>query len=207
MNRLRHLLSALASFAAVHLTAGELHGQGGPVFELQPGITIADFVSVPEETPSNTAFSVRFATRFPTALTWLTPIAGATFFPYGTTENSIHNTDAPTLFFGNVFPVVTATRTSGWLSIEVPLLIEHAPGAGSNTGVRDYGKDLVILPTVYFYIGERMLREFGSVWSRLRFSIQVEQVLTPSKDPITGKRDAFNPSSTFGLSLVIGGSR
>jgi hypothetical protein len=177
------------------------------VFELQPGMTIEDFVSVPEDKPSNTAFSFRFSTRFPTSQKWLNPVAGAVFFPYGTTENSIHNTDAPTLFFGNVFPLVDGTRTSGWLSIDIPLLVEHAPAAGSSANVRDYGKDLVILPTMYFHIGERMLREFGSVWSRLRLSVQAEQVLTPGKDPTSGERDYFNPSLTFGLSLAIGGSR
>ena len=207
MRCLRHLLTALILPSAIHLTAAELRAQSGPVFELQPGMTIEDFVSVPEETPSNTAFSVRFSTRFPTSLKWFTPVAGAVFFPNGTTENSIHNTNAPTIFFGNVFPLVSATRTSGWFSMELPLLVEHAPAAGSSANVRDYGKDLVILPTIYVHIGERMLREFGSVWSRLRFSVQLEQVLTPNKDPISGDRDFFNPSSTFGLSLAIGGSR
>ena len=186
------------------LCAHRVGAQTGPAFELQPGITVTDFVSVPEGTVSNTAFSVRFSTRFPTSLKWLTPVAGAVFFPYGTTENTLRNTDAPTLFVGNVFPLVTSARTLGWLSIELPLLVTHSPGAGSSVNIRDYGRDLVVLPTAYLHLGDRALHEFGSVWSRLRFFVQLEQVMTPNRDEVTGKRDFFNPTSTFGMSLTIG---
>lgn len=178
--------------------------QTGPAFEFQPGISVTDFVSVPEETASNSAFSLRFSTRFPTSLKWLTPVAGAVFLPYGTTENTIRNTDAPTLFVGNVFPVVPSARTAGWLSIELPLLITHSPGAGPSGSVRDYGRDLVLVPTVYLHLGDRALHEFGSVWSHLKVFVQLEQVMTPNRDATTGERDFFNPNATFGLSLIIG---
>ena len=177
------------------------------VFELQPGITVADFVSTTEETPSNSAFSVRFSTKFRTSLKWLTPVVGAVFLPYGTTENTTRNTDAPTLFVGNVFPLLSPNRTSGWLSIEVPVLVTHSPGAGPTGNVRDYGRDLVILPTGYLHIGARMLSEFGSIWSRLSLFAQLEQVLTPARDPATGDRDFLNPFATFGFSLIVGGAR
>lgn len=188
------------------LCAYRADAQTGPVFDIQPGITVTDFVSVPEGGVSNTAFSLRVATRFPTSLKWLTPVVGAVFFPYGTTENTIKNTDAPTIFVGNVFPVLSA-GASGWLSIEIPLLIAHSPGSGPTGNIRDYGRDLVILPTAYLHIGERALHEFGSVWSRLRVLAQLEQIMTPNKDIATGKRDYFNPSATFGMSLTIGGQR
>lgn len=188
-------------------TAHRANAQGGPAFELQPGITVTDFVSVPEGTVSNTAFSVRFSTRFHTPLRWLTPVAGAVFFPYGTTENTIRNTDAPTIFVGNVFPVFSSAATAGWLSIELPVLLAHSPGAGPTGNVRDYGRDLVMLPTAYLHLGERALREFGSVWSRLKVFAQLEQMMTPNKDLATGKRDFFNPSATFGMSLTVGGQR
>jgi hypothetical protein len=177
-----------------------------PVFELQPGITVTDFVSISEETPSNSGFSLRFSTKFRTSLKWLTPVVGAVFSPYGTTENSIRNTDAPTIFLGNVFPLLSPTGTSGWLSIEVPVLVTHSPGAGPTRNIRDYGRDLVILPTGYLHIGARMLSEFGSIWSRLSLFAQLEQVLTPARDPETGDRDFFNPFATFGLSLTVGGA-
>jgi hypothetical protein len=202
----RAIAGALLAITSV-FGSTSVRAQGTPVFELQPGISVSDFVSVSEETPSNSAFSLRFSTRFRTSLRWLTPVVGAVFFPYGTTENTIRNTDAPTLFVGNVFPLLSENTTSGWLSMEMPLLVTHSPGAGSTGNVRDYGKDLVIIPTVYLHIGARMLGEFGSVWSRLSLFAQLEQVLTPAKDPETGDRDFFNPFATFGLSLIVGGSR
>jgi hypothetical protein len=207
MQRLhRAVTGALILAASLALGSISIQAQT-PAFELQPGITVSDFVSIPEETPSNSAFSLRFSTRFRTSLKWLTPVIGAVLFPYGTTENSIRNTDAPTIFIGNIFPLLSPTRTSGWLSIEVPVLVTHSPGAGSTGNVRDYGRDLVILPTGYLHIGARMLSEFGSVWSRLSLFVQLEQVLTPARDPATGDRDFFNPSATFGLSLIVGGAR
>jgi hypothetical protein len=200
-------IAASAALAVSVLSPARALAQNGPIFELQPGITVMDFISVPEGTISNSAFSLRVSTRFPTSLKWLTPVAGAVFFPYGTTENTIRNTDAPTIFMGNVFPLVSANRTSGWLSAELPLLISHAPGAGSTGNIRDYGRDLVVVPTAYLHLGSRMLREFGSVWSRLNVFVQVEQVLTPNKDPASGRRDFFNPVATFGMALHVGEPR
>lgn len=181
-----------------------LEAQRGPVFELQPGLAVSEFISVPEGTHTNTAFSLRFTTRFPTALKWLTPAVGAIFLPYGSTENTVRNSDAPTLFAGNIFSLIPESRTGGKLSIEVPLLIAHSPGTGPTGNVRDYGRDLVIVPTVYLHVGKRALREFGAVWSRLNIFGQLEQNLTPNKAPDTGRRDFFNPIATIGLSLIIG---
>ena len=195
---------AAATAAAIASSPRWAHAQRGPSFELQPGITVYDFLSVPEGSVTNTAFSLRFGTRFPTGLTWLTPVVGAVLLPYGTTENTLRNNDAPTLFAGNIFPLLAEEKTGGWLSIEVPLLLAHSPGAGPSGSVRDYGRDLVIVPTVYLHIGARALREFGTVWSRLSAFAQLEQNLTPNKDPATGDRDFFNPFATVGLSLVIG---
>jgi hypothetical protein len=182
------------------------NAQSGPVFELQPGITVADFVSVPEGTQTNTAFSLRFYTRFPTRLTWLTPVVGAVVLPYGSTQNTIRNTDAPTLFAGNIFSLLTASRTSGWLSIEVPLLVAHSPGAGPSGSVRDYGRDLVVIPTVYLHLGPRALRELGTIWSRLNLVAQLEQNLTPNRG-LSGSRDRLNPIATLGVSLTVGAAR
>lgn len=208
MQSLRRGFAASAVLAlSMTLGANRAEAQDGPAFDLQPGITVTDFVSVPEGTVSNSAFSLRFSTRFPTSLKWLTPVIGAVFFPYGTTENTIKNTVAPTIFVGNVLPLLAATRTAGWLSMEVPVLIVHSPGSGPSGNVRDYGRDIVILPTAYLHLGERALREFGSVWSRLKIFVQLEHIMTPNEDVTTGDRDFFNPGATFGISLTIGGRR
>lgn len=189
---------------ALFLVASPASAQRGPIFELQPGITVFEFVSVPEGTLTNSAFSLRFATRFPTGLKWLTPVVGAVMLPYGSTENTVRNSVAPTLFAGNIFPLVREVSTGGWFTVELPLLLAHAPGAGPTGSARDYGRDLVIAPTVYLHLGARALREFGTIWSRLNVFGQLEQNLTPNKDPATGDRDFFNPIATIGLSLTIG---
>ena len=197
-------LSGFVLLVAFTFGTRAVQAQRGPVFELQPGLAVSDFISVREGTHTNTAFSLRFATRFPTALKWLTPAVGAIFLPYGSTENTVRNSDAPTLFVGNIFSLIPESRTGGLLSIEVPLLIAHSPGAGPTGNIRDYGRDLVIIPTVYLHVGRRALREFGAVWSRLNIFGQLEQNLTPNKAPDTNRRDFFNPIATIGLSLSIG---
>lgn len=197
-------LGGVALIVAFTFGTRSVQAQRGPVFELQPGLAVSDFVSVPEGTLTNTAFSLRFATRFPTSLRWLTPVAGAVLLPYGSTQNTVRNTDAPTVFVGNIFSLIPESRTGGLLSIEVPLLIAHSPGTGPTGNVRDYGRDLVIVPTVYLHLGARALREFGAVWSRLKVFGQLEQNLTPNKAPDTNRRDFFNPIATIGLSLTIG---
>ncbi len=192
-----------ACAALLTLFASPALAQRGPVFELQPGITIYDFVSVPEGTVTNSAFSLRFSTRFPTRLSWLTPVVGAMLLPYGSTQNTLRNTDAPTLFAGNIFSAITERKTSGWLTVEVPLLITHSPGAAANGSTREYGRDLVVIPTVYLHLGPRALRELGSVWSKLNVVVQLEQNLTPNPDAL-GHRDYLNPIATIGMSLAIG---
>lgn len=196
--------AAIAASAGLLAWPGAAVAQRGPVFQLQPGIQVSDFVSVPEGTATNTAFSVRFTTRFPTGSQWLTPVVGALFLPYGSTENTIRNTDAPTIFAGNIFTLLPASRTSGWLSLELPVLVAHSPGAGPTGSVRDYGRDLVAVPTIYLHLGGRALSEFGTIWSRLNVFAQLEQNLTPNRDPANGRRDRFNPVATFGLSLRFG---
>ncbi|HEX6315168.1 MAG TPA: hypothetical protein VFZ73_09930 [Gemmatimonadaceae bacterium] len=128
---------------------------------------------------------------------------GATFLPYGTTENTVRNTDAPTLFAGNVFPLIAPAQTGGWLTLELPLVVAHSQGASSTGTARDYGRDLVAAPTLYFHLGARVLRDFGNVWSRVNVFAQLEQNLTPNEIS-GGSRDYFNPVATFGVSLTVG---
>lgn len=176
-----------------------------PVFQLQPAFTTWDFASVPAGTQSATAFTLRFLTRFPTTNRWLQPVIGAWFTPYGATGISRRDTDAPTIFAGNVFTIVDARRGSGWLTLEVPLLVTHAPGASATSNPRDYGRDLVVQPTVYVHAGRRLFGEFGTQWSRFDLFGAVEQNLTPNKDAVSGVRDRFNPAFTIGASFTLGG--
>ncbi len=179
----------------------------GPVFQLQPGISIADFVSVEEGVQSTTGFSLRFTTRFPTSRSWLTPVIGAVLLPYGSTGTGTRNTDAPTLFAGNVFSIRSASPASGWFAIELPVLLTHSPGAGPTGNIRDYGRDLVVMPTLYLHLGARALGALGSFWSRLDVFGQVEQNLTPNRDPASRRRDRLNPVATVGASFTMGDTR
>jgi hypothetical protein len=176
-----------------------------PEFRLQAGLATTDFVSAPAGATSTTAFLVRFATRFPTGRRWLTPLIGASFTPYGSTGTSSRNTDAPTLFAGNIITLLDATRTSGWLSLELPVLITHSPGAGPTGNVRDYGRDLVAQPTAFVHLGARLLRDLGLVWSRFDLFASVEQNLTPNRDQTSGRRDRLNPVAAFGASITLSG--
>ncbi len=184
-------------------SAGRAQDTANLQFQLQPGFAVADFYSAAEGVRSTTAFSVRFQTRFPTAVTWLTPIVGATFTPYGSTGSTVRNSDAPTLFVGAVFQVPWPDEAR-WLAVEIPLLVVHAPGASTGSNPRDYGRDLVVQPTLYLHVGRRLFGDFGPLWSHFDLFTMLEQNLTPNRTGASGKRDRFNPVLTAGASLTLG---
>ena len=204
----RHIAVAwLAAITSVGLsTSARAQAESGPILQLQPGMRTADFMSAPNGVSSATGFVLRFVTRLPTRQPWLIPVIGASFTPYGTTGTGDRDTDAPTLFAGNVFPLISPGRTSGWLTVEMPILIVHNPGAGHTGNPRDYGRDLVIQAVMYVHVGARVFREFGPAWSRLDLYVLIEQNLTPNKDATTGRADRFNPVALFGGSISLGGS-
>jgi hypothetical protein len=175
-----------------------------PLFQLQPGLTTANFISTSEET-STTAFIVRFQTRFPMQSPWFQPVIGATFTPYGSTGFGPRDTDAPTIFAGNIFTLLDARRGRGWFAVEVPILITHAPGAATTGSARDYGRDLVVQPTLYVHVGRKLFAEFGAAWSRLDVLVAMEQNLTPNRNTGTDTRDHFSPVAMIGASLTLGG--
>jgi hypothetical protein len=202
MFRLRpSVVSALAWLA---LPVSRAESQNAVIFHLQPGMTIADFYSVPRDLPSTTAFSIRFESRFPTSRSWFTPVVGAFFLPYGSTGTTNRKTDAPTLFVGNVFPVLRASSAAGWLSVELPVLLTHSPGAGTTGNIRDFGRDLVVTPTAYIHLGARGFGDLGGFLSGLRLFGQLEQNLTPNRDLDTGRLDRLNPVATVGVSISHG---
>ena len=178
----------------------------GPVFQIQPGLATADFYSAPGDAASTTGFLLRFLTRFPTGRMWLNPVIGAALLPYGSTGTGNRNTDAPTLFAGNVFRLVDG-GAARWISLELPVLVTHAPGAGPTGNVRDYGRDLVVQPTLYVHLGPRLFSDFGAQWSRVDLYAYLEQNLTPNRDPVRDARDRLNPVAVFGVSLGLGPAR
>lgn len=201
-------MRTLALLAGLLLaTALEARAQSGtPVLLLQPGMMTADFVSSDDGEPSTTGFNLRFATVLPTSRRWLTLIVGANVTPYGTSGASRRNTNTPQLFGGNVFPVLSARQTGGWLSVDVPLLLTYSFGGGSERNRRVYGRDVVLEGAATLHLGRQVLRGFGGPLSRLRVYAVVDQSLTPNRN-LVGMIDRFNPVAFYGLTIPFGTSR
>lgn len=178
----------------------------GPVVSLQPGMATADFVSAPEGEPSTTGFNLRFVATIPGRSRWLALYLGGSVTPYGSSAGSRRNTNTPTLFIGNVFPVFGATRTGGWLSVDAPLLLTYAFGGGGDRNDRIYGKDIAVEMIGTVHAGERLLAGFGGPLARLRVYGILQQSLTPNRGA-DGTRDRFNPVAFYGLSLPFGTGR
>ena len=113
---------------------------------------------------------------------WLTPVVGAVFFRTAPLRTPFETPTLRQSSSGMSFHCFPRPRTAGWLSMELPVLVTHSPGTGSSGNIRDYGRDLVLLPTGYLHLGERALREFGSVWSLLKVFAQLEQVMTSKQE-------------------------
>jgi len=188
-----------------HATPLQAQDVMGPVFHLDAGLSTTDFVSVPEGVKSTTGFALRFSTRFPTRARWFQPVVGASLTPWGSTGATTRDTDAPTLFAGNIFHLTDTAN--GWFSLELPVLVAHAPGAATTGNSRDYGRDLVVQPSLVIHLGARMFREFGRQWSDVDVLVYAEQNLTPNRDRTTGKRDRFNPMTFVGVTLALGTSK
>ena len=200
-------LSRGLALAAVLLIGRSAQSQStGPVLLLQPGMATADFVSAPPGNPATTGFALRFAAVQPSGSRWLTLIVGASVTPYGSSGASRRDTNAPTLFVGNVFPVLRAARTGGWLSVDAPLLVTYTLGGGGEHNSRIYGRDVVAEAAVALHVGRKLLSGFGGPLSRLRLYGLLDQNLTPNRE-LSGHPDRFNPVAYYGVTLAFGTSR
>jgi hypothetical protein len=189
------------------LMAGEVRAQApGPAFLFQPGMLTTDFLSAPDDLGALTGFNLRFVTTVPTRYRWLTLTAGASVTPYGAIGAFRRDENTPVLFGGNVFPILTAGHTSGWLSVDAPLLLVYSFGGGGDRETRVYGRDVVGEVAVTLHVGRKLLSGFGSPLSRLRVYGLLDQNLTPNRD-FSGRRDRFNPIAQYGLTVPFGTGR
>ena len=206
-----HAISArwgVLLLVASALTANASPGQEtGVVLLLQPGMASADFLSAPDGDPSTTGFNLRFATVVYTGTRWITPIVGASVTPYGSSGASRRNTNTPTLFAGNVFPLLSSRRTGGWLSLDVPLLLTYTFGGGGQRNPRIYGRDLALQSAFTLHLGRKLLGDFGGTLSRLRVYALMEQNLTPNRRRSDLPIDRFNPMAFYGIMIPIGSAR
>lgn len=202
-----HMRCGVLLFALV-LGGGILRAQTtGPVLLLQPGMASADFLSAPEGDPSTTGFNLRFATMVYTRSSWITPIVGASVTPYGSSGISRRNTNTPILFAGNVFPLLSARHTDGWVSLSIPVLLTYTFGGGGQRNPRIYGRDVVVQGSLDILAGKKIFGEFGGTLSRLRVYALIEQNLTPNRRAFDDTLDRFNPVAYYGITLPIGTER
>lgn len=205
-SRLSHSggLLLLASVLTANVSAGQ---DTGVLLLLQPGMASADFLSAPDGDPSTTGFNLRFATIVYTGTRWITPIVGANVTPYGSSGASRRNTNTPTLFAGNVFPLLSSRRTGGWLSLEVPLVLTYTFGGGGQRNPRIYGRDLALQSAFTLHLGRKLLGDFGGTLSRLRVYALMEQNLTPNRRRSDLPIDRFNPMAFYGITIPLGSAR
>lgn len=193
---------------ALSLWASDMEAQStGPVLLLQPGMASADFLSAPEGDPSTTGFNLRFATMVYTRSRWVTPIVGASVTPYGSSGVSRRNTNTPILFAGNVFPLLSAKHTDGWVSLDLPVLLTYTFGGGGQRNPRIYGRDVMVQGSLDIHAGKKIFGEFGGTLSRLRVYALMEQSLTPNRRAFDDTLDRFNPVAYYGITLPIGARR
>lgn len=181
--------------------------ESGTVLLLQPGMLSADFLSAPEGEPSTTGFNLRFAAVVSTRWVFINPIVGASVTPYGTSGGSRRNTNTPILFAGNVVPVLPSSKTSGWVALEMPLLLTYTFGGGGRHNPRLYGRDVAVQAALTVHVGRKLLSDFGGALSRLRFYAALEQSLTPNRRPTQQELDRFNPVAYYGITIPVGSGR
>ncbi len=174
-----------------------------PVFLLQPGLVTTDFISS-AATTSSTGFNVRFATLVPTHRRWLTPVFGVNVTPYGTTGFTTSVTNAPSVFIGNVFPLVSERTLGGWLRLDAPLLWYYTYDGGGPHNERLFGRDLYVELAVTSLLGDKLLGDLGPNWKRVEGYLLLDQNLTPNPDRVSSQTDRFNPIALFGITIRFG---
>ena len=165
-----------------------------------------DFLSASEDDPATTGFNLRVIATIPGPWRWLTLYVGTNLTLYGTSGASRRNINAPAVFIGNAFPILTESITRGWLTLDLPVVVTYTYGGGGDHNARIYGRDLAVEAVATVPIGPRLLSGFGGPLARLRGYGVLQQSLTPNR-AFDGTRDRFNPIAFYGLSLPFGTGR
>jgi len=182
-------------------------GAGGqmlqaPRFVFEPGVITVNAVSAPVSTGSSTGLNLRFVAIVPTRIPWLTVALGTSFAPLGL-SNGLRAFNEPTFFYGPVTLLLPRDRTANWLELTLSLLGAYRL---DETGEEDrlYVNDLIVQGVATIPVGEKLMADMGSFWSRVAFYAIVEQNLTPSRNVTTERVDRFNPTFQYGVSIPIG---
>lgn len=173
-----------------------------PRFVFEPGVITLNSVSAPLAIGSSTGLNLRFVAVLPTAIPWLSVQLGTSFAPFGL-SNGLRAFNEPTFFYGPVTLLLPRDRTANWLDVTLPVLGAYRL---DETGEEDrlYVNDLIIQGVATVPVGEKLMADMGSFWSRIALYAIVEQNLTPARDVNTQRVDRFNPTFQYGVSIPIG---
>ena len=205
--RSRFGIARIASTVAFALSlvrpTGVLDAQVGrePVLLFEPGVMTINAASAPLPTGSSTGLNLRFLALFPTSVPWLSIEVGTSFAPLGL-SNGLRAFNEPTFFYGANVMLLPRDRTSSWIELTLPVLGAYRLDENGEAD-RLYVTDVVIQGAALFPIGQKLMADMGSFWSRLTMYGILEQNLTPSRNPTTQKVDRLNPTFLYGVSIPI----
>ena len=175
-----------------------------PTFVFEPGAVTVNAISAPLPTGSSTGLNLRFLATFATPIPWLTVEIGTSFAPLGL-SNGQHALNAPTFFYGPIVMLLPRDRTRNWLELSLPVLGAYHLDENGEAD-RLYVNDLVVQTVATIPIGQKLMGDMGSFWSRLTVYGIVEQNLTPSRNFTTREVDRFNPTFLYGVSIPLYGN-
>jgi len=173
-----------------------------PRFVFEPGVITVNAVSAENTLGSSTGLNLRFVAVVPTSIPWLSIQVGTSFAPLGL-SNGLRAFNEPTFFYGPVTMLLPRDRTSNWLELAMPILGAYRL---DETGEEDrlYVTDLMLQGVATIPIGEKLMADMGSFWSRVTLYTIVEQNLTPAREVETQRVDRFKPTFQYGVSIPIG---
>jgi hypothetical protein len=175
-----------------------------PTFVIEPGVITTNSISAPLPTGSSTGLNLRFLAMVPTSIPWMTLEVGTGFAPFGL-SNGLRAFNDPTFFYGPVVMLLPRDRTQNWLELTMPILGAYRLDENGDAS-RIYVNDLVLQTSAYVLVGQHLLKDMGTFWSRLTLYTTIEQNLTPSRNASTEKYDRFNPTFLYGVSIPIRGA-
>ena len=202
LHTVRHLSVAALLLLSVAGSTRQLAGQARmPTFVFEPGAITVNAISAPLPTGSSTGLNLRFLANLWTPIPWLTVELGTSFAPLGL-SNGQRSFNDPTFFYGPVVMLLPRDRTRNWLELTLPVLGAYRLDE-SGEADRLYVNDLVVQGMAAVPIGQKLMSDMGSFWSRLTLYGIVEQNLTPSRNFTTREVDRFNPTFLYGVSIPL----
>ena len=195
-------LALVVGCVAVGTTSVEGQLVQFPRFVFEPGVITVNAVSASGNVGSSTGLNLRFVGVVPTRIPWLSIALGTSFAPLGL-SNGLRAFNEPTFFYGPVTLLLPRDRTANWLELTLPVLGAYRL---DETGEEDrlYVHDLVVQGVAIMPVGEKLMADMGSLWSRVALYAIVEQNLTPARNVITQRVDRFTPTFQYGVSIPIG---